>query len=176
MILCPHILLPLAPTVVLCELKPAQGGRTKHPGPLPLSTALPHRCSCHSCRSTGLRAAVSGSQTPPPRSSGGQHQRHGAGCGCRATQHLCRRDPHPAIPTFLQDSTWALANLHLSASLGERWRGEYKKKGPDNKRESQGHPGPQDHIAQNKQGCRPGTLKASKAADTQSGAIRTGNA
>lgn len=46
----------------------------------PWSVPLPHPCSCHSCRSTGLQGAGSGSQTPPPRSSGGPRQCHGADC------------------------------------------------------------------------------------------------
>lgn len=47
----------------------------------PWSSPLPRPCSCHSCRSTGLRGAGSDSQTPPQRSSGGPHRCHGAGCG-----------------------------------------------------------------------------------------------
>lgn len=58
---------------------------TKHPGPwekhrLPTwSIPLPHRCSYHSYKSTGLRVTWSGSQKPPPQSSDDQHQHHGAG-------------------------------------------------------------------------------------------------
>lgn len=42
---------------------------------------VPRPCSCHSCRSTGLQGAGSGSQTPPPRNSGGPRRCHGAAWG-----------------------------------------------------------------------------------------------
>lgn len=59
--------------------RPLQDSKKAEPT-CPQSTPLPHPCSCHSCRSTGLRGAGFGSQTPPPRSSDGPHQCHEAGC------------------------------------------------------------------------------------------------
>lgn len=86
---------------------------TQHPGPqkehtLPTcSNPLPRRCSCHSCRSTGLQVAESGSQTPPPRSSDDRRQHHGAGYGGRGGWGVTG-SPHCPLPPG-----WHQTSVHL---------------------------------------------------------------
>lgn len=106
------------------------------------STPLPHPCSCHSCRSTGLQGAGSGSQTPPPRSSGGPHQCHRAGCGRGTVSASAEETPAPIHPqppaeqprpgpTFLhpphpnpQSDRQRGEREEGSESWGGRWGGE----------------------------------------------------
>lgn len=91
----------------------------------PQSAPLPHPCSCHSCRSTGLLGAGSGSQTPPPQSSGGPHRCHGASCGQGQVRASAEEIPtHSLRPT---EHAGALASLPTPASPNGqqgRWRRE----------------------------------------------------
>lgn len=75
---------------------------------------LPHPCSCHSCRSTGLQGAGSGSRTPLPQSSGDPHQCHGAGYGHGTVSVSAEETPTYSQPPAEQCGAWA--NLPVSAS------------------------------------------------------------
>lgn len=86
---------------------------------------LPHPCSCHSCRSTGLQGAGSGFQTPLPQSSGDPHQCHGAGYGHGTVSASTEETPTYSQPPAEPGPTF-LCQPHPNPQ--DRWKGESEKR------------------------------------------------
>lgn len=103
----------------------------------PESTPLPRPCSCRSCRSTGLRGAGSGSQTLPPRSSGGPRRCHEAGCGRGRVRASAEETPGPSTtPSRAPQSLGQPSCVSLTPTNNKRDEGRERKGS-----ESRGDPG-----------------------------------